>query len=418
MKIGIITFHSAHNYGAVLQAYALQEFLKSHGNDVEIIDYRPKSFNSNFPAPRLENLSRAQKILRWIFCIPKNSLSFPFRVRRSRGFKKFISEKMQLSREQFSESDRVPELDFDALVFGSDQIWNHEITHGIDKIFVGNFRVPEKTKKISYAASAGGVTKTLGENQDFVSELKNFDEISVREQELAEVLQPKFPKKIETVVDPTLLVEKSLWDKIAHVPAEKKYVLVYKVSGAQHVDEIARKIAKILDAKIVEISSGQIRPNIKITETPEQFLGWFKNADFVVTTSFHGTAFSIANKKPFFYVGNGNAGENRSKQILSALGLSERFVVGSEFLANFGEGETAERERERERANSRRNRLDFGRSETSRFPRKIREIPSRRAQIVARSRARVPEFFSAGTTNFSAKTVKFSRVKNSLGKAA
>lgn len=165
MKIGILTFHAAHNYGAVLQVQGLQEFLKMSGHEVEIIDYRPRYLTSvyaafSFPTKLIRHPLRALHLLSRI-------VQLPTRIKRRRGFEKFISQKLNLSREHFGEAGRVPAEKYDAIIFGSDQIWNPDITHGGDSVFLGNFPAPAKTLKIAYAASAGGASSTLGEKPIF-----------------------------------------------------------------------------------------------------------------------------------------------------------------------------------------------------------------------------------------------------------
>lgn len=345
MKIGILTFHCAHNYGAVLQAYALQEQLKAFGHEVEMIDYRPSYLTYGygaFPLPRLKGLSPLRKILRtgrWGLRLPWRVLDVPVRVRRRAGFEKFISEKMNLSRERFAEGGRVPAENYDAIVFGSDQIWSPNHTNGGDSVFLGDFPAPAGTLKIAYAASAGAASATLGENPVFADALKNFDAVSVREENLAASLRPKTRLEIETVVDPTLLVDKSVWEKTAEPPpVDGKYVLVYQVAHNPAADAYARELAAQLGAKVVSVWAGySLRRGMLRTETPEQFVGWFKNAACVVSTSFHGTAFSLIFGRPLYYVGNGNAGENRPKQILGALGLEDRYVLAGTPCPKFSE---------------------------------------------------------------------------------
>lgn len=334
MKIGILTFHCAHNYGAVLQAYALQEYLKSCGHEVEIIDYRPdylvRGYKA-FPFPSLWNVSLLRKCKRlsyWGLTLPWRVKAFPVRFRRRKGFEKFINEKMNLSAECFSEGGRVPTEKYDAIIFGSDQIWSPQHTNGGDSVFLGNFPTPKETLKIAYAASAGAASATLGENPIFADALKNFDAIGVRESNLAESLQPKTDLKIETVLDPTLLVNKSVWDKIAVEPQiREKYVLVYQVAYNPEADRIAKELAEQIGAKVVSVWAGySLRGNMLKTESPEQFVGWFKNATCVVSTSFHGTAFALIYGRPVYYVSNGAAAENRPKQILGALGLADCII--------------------------------------------------------------------------------------------
>ncbi|MBP3303102.1 MAG: polysaccharide pyruvyl transferase family protein [Opitutales bacterium] len=343
MKIGILTFHCAHNYGAVLQAYGLQEYLKSCGHEVEIIDYRPTYLTNAyeaFPLPDLRKISLLRKCKRlayWCATLPWRLRAFPVRVRRRRGFEKFIGEKLNLSLERFKEGGRVPAEKYDVIFFGSDQIWSPNHTHGADSVFFGDFLSPAGTRKIAYAASAGAASETLGENEFVVNALKNFDAISVRESNLAASLQPHTDLKIETVLDPTLLADKSVWEKLADPPkTQKKYVLVYQVSYNPEADRIAKELAAQIGAEVISVWAGySLRGNMLKTETPEQFVGWFKNAACVVSTSFHGTAFGLIFEKPLYYVGRGSAAENRPKQILGALGLMNRYIAGTDPAPKF-----------------------------------------------------------------------------------
>lgn len=340
MKIGILTFHAAHNYGAVLQAYGLQEFLKSRGHAVEVVDYRPDYLTRPYQViPRWRVNKKhgvfANALRLGYYCariLTAAILRAPMRVRRARGFENFISGALNLSRERFKEGGRVPAENYDALVFGSDQIWSPNHTDGGDPVFLGDFPVPSGTLKIAYAASAGAASATLGENPIFANALKNFDALSVREENLAESLRPRTEKEIETVLDPTLLAERDVWEKLARTPRAmpKKYVLVYQVMFNPEADRIAAELAAQIGAEVVSVWAGYAsRGNMRKTETPAEFVGWFKNAACVVSTSFHGTAFSLIFEKPFYYVGKGEAAENRPRQILGALGLMSRYVSPS-----------------------------------------------------------------------------------------
>ena len=338
MKIGILTFHCAHNYGAVLQAYGLQEYLKKCGNEVEIIDYRPEYLTrayETFPRWRVNHKRGlfANALRFGYYCarvLPVAILRYPMRRKRWKKFEASIAKNLNLSGTRFCAPQQ--KIDgYDAIVFGSDQIWSPNHTNGGDKMFVGDFVVPAGTLKIAYAASAGAASETLGGNAFFTDALKHFDALSVREQNLADALQAHLPAgtQIATVLDPTLLAGREIWEKFARTPQKmpKKFVLVYQVMYKSEANRIAREIATQIGAEVVEIAAYNFSGNQRKTESPEEFVGWFKNAACVVTTSFHGTAFSLIFEKPFYFVGNGNAAENRPRQILGALGLMERFIA-------------------------------------------------------------------------------------------
>ena len=327
MKIGILTFHCAHNYGAVLQCYALQETLRQMGHDVEVIDYRPEyllwpyrwfdahRFISKNPIKALKKSFKELVLLR-------------LRFRRYNAFNSFISNRLHIS-ERVS-ADSIPNK-YNIHIMGSDQIWNPKITKGFDPVYFGKFKFPKEERKyIAYAASMEA--KSLrGEEQNFYKQsLKNFDAVSVRERQLAELLQPLTSKKVEAVIDPTLLADKNIWESIAKQPKIKqKYVLVYQVRSNEKTIRIAESIANQLSAIVIEIKAWM---SIEYSKrkiqcaSPEEFIGWIKYASCIVTTSFHGTAFSIIFNRPFYCITLGDGGDSRSLSLLTALQLDDRMV--------------------------------------------------------------------------------------------
>lgn len=326
MKIGILTFHCAHNYGAVLQCYALQEILKSMGHDVEVINYRPEYLLKPY---RIFDLGRFKhkNPLKLIKAILKEIILFRKRVARHNIFQHFINERLNLSYEVSRE--QIPSY-YDVYIMGSDQIWNPQITKGFDSVYFGEFRFPKNGKKyIAYAASME--TSSLNqESKTFYSRvLKNFDAISVRENTFAQLLQSLTNKKIETVLDPTLLADPAIWDSIVKHPSIKEpYVLVYQVRRDKNTKRIANNIAKQLHAKVIEITANvncKLLHNTYQSCSPEEFLGWIKYASCVITTSFHGTAFSIIYNKSFYCLKLGK-GDTRAASLLQELELGNRMI--------------------------------------------------------------------------------------------
>lgn len=322
MRIGILTFHCAHNYGAVLQCYALQETLKAMGHNVKVIDYRPnflltpykiwdihrnKSYNSFFKRLILECLTLHRRSVRY------------------KAFDSFIKTRLNLTKEQ-----QTILSSFDAYIMGSDQIWNPQITNGFHKPYFGYFDFPKENRKyIAYAASMEASSLNQEAKEFYIKALNNFDSISVREKTLADLLQPLTSKKIETVLDPTLLVNTDIWNSIVKRPLLNcKYVLVYQVCFDKNTWRIAQEIANQIGAKVVEITAcinWKFKKNVYQSCSPEEFLGWIKYASCVVTTSFHGTAFSVIFNKPFYCVKLGK-GDTRAASLLHELGLENRMI--------------------------------------------------------------------------------------------
>ena len=325
MKIGILTFHCAHNYGAVLQCYALQETLKNMGHKVEIIDYRPSYLITPY---KIWNIQRflSPTPQEFIKKIIKESLTLRHRPSRYKKFQEFIYNRLNLS-----QTKSVTE-NYDAYIIGSDQIWNPQITKGFDPNYFGYFNFPKKNKKyISYAASMEKIQLTNYEKEYFSKALKNFDSISVRENNLSNLLQPLTDKPIKIVLDPTLLANPIVWNDLAKVPQYKKqYVIVYQIRESEHTQLIAQKIAKDLNLDVVNLKASPrwySKKTLIQNASPEDFLGWIKHASCIITTSFHGTAFSIIFNRPFYYIKLNDGNDSRSSSLLENIGLSNRIIT-------------------------------------------------------------------------------------------
>lgn len=214
---------------------------------------------------------------------------------------------------------------------GSDQIWNSNIT-GFDKTYFGYFPFPKGRKKyVAYAASMTAAELNEEQKDFFKKALDNFDAVSVRELHIAHLLQPLTNKDIKLVLDPTLLAVPTVWNTFLKPfpPLREKYVLVYQVWGVQGTLEIAHHIAQQLGAVVVVIAANPVWRCSKYlyqTESPQSFVNWIKYASCVVTTSFHGTAFSVILNRPFYCVRFGNSGDTRSTYLLELVGLLDRLV--------------------------------------------------------------------------------------------
>lgn len=326
MKIGILTFHCAHNYGAVLQAYALQEYIKKIGAEVEIIDYRPsfliKSYSITFNRKLFVKKSLREKIRHLIDYL----LIFHMKVIRRGKFELFIKNYLHLSHRVDNELNLV----YDAYVIGSDQVWNTNLARGFDKNYFGFFKRKSDAKVISYAASMKNILFTDEQVIKYRDAFRQFDAISIRENSNIKLLQSLTEKKIECVLDPTLLVDQTVWENIIKLPnTNTKYVLVYQVRVNAETVEIAQNIASQIGAKVIQITawidSYKDRNKLQYS-SPEEFLGLFKKASCVVTTSFHGTAFAIVFHRPFYTIRLEDGDDNRSEELLNKLDISNRLI--------------------------------------------------------------------------------------------
>lgn len=296
LKIGILTFHSALNYGAILQTYALQQSIKKLGADVEIINYQAPFNEKRFKNKTLKDLTDIRTLYNVLF---RNG----YKIYNRENFSKFYDE-LSLSDvcKTKSELKKVCQK-YDRIVCGSDQVWNISCTENDDSYFLPF--ITDSYKKTSYAASIGFEKLPDCYKEKYSKWISEFSEISVREKSAATIIEELTGRKAECVVDPTLLLNKNEWLEIADyskVP-QKKYVLLYLMSEDKKIISFAKKIAKRENCKIVYINERLF--NLNGAEnlrnvTPTQWLGLFDKAEFVVTNSFHGTAFSINFEKEFF----------------------------------------------------------------------------------------------------------------------
>lgn len=325
MKIGIITFHRAHNYGAVLQCYALSKCLSARKHDVEVIDYYPDYFRKQYSSWSLSNF-KGLSIKGRVSYLITLLLTYVTRVKRSKAFDHFISH-LPLSSDTYNEINHVFNK-YDAIIFGSDQIWNPMLTNGEDRVYSGNFDT-YGAKLIAYAASTSPKVCTDTYKDYFHKIINRFNAISVREESLNTFINNIIPETSRVVLDPVLLLTQDDWSKVSIKPRKKKYLLIYTVPQSPKVWELARMIASLRQLDIIEIRpyvSIQLNKHILQDISPEEFIGYFQHASYIVTTSFHGTAFSLKFEKQFVTLKLGTAVDDRAANLLNVLGLSDRMI--------------------------------------------------------------------------------------------
>ena len=325
MKIGILTFHRAHNYGAMLQAYALSRLLSAYAQDVEFIDYRnPKIEEAYriFSCNAYRNSSPIDRLKTFISRI----ITLSRRCIRYAKFRKF-REKYLPESARYIQDDKFSSY-YDILVFGSDQIWTTRFLKDFDPVFWGDIDV-QCGKKIAYAPSME-MSSLSKEQQAFCKEhLNNFEFISVREDSMKELLSPLTKKDIEVVIDPVFLWDKKEYERLASYSKLKlpdHYILVYSIGSATvELNSVVNKIVRELKLPVYYLSSEvsmSISANRLQTAGPEDFLKAFRDADFIITTTFHGTAFSV-----IFYSLRKIGLSGRAESLLHKLGLEKALIV-------------------------------------------------------------------------------------------
>lgn len=327
-KIGILTFHCAHNYGAVLQAYATQRLLTDMGHSVEIIDYRPEWLTAPYRRCRLSRL-KGKSVCSTFRHVVSETLLIPARCRRYRAFERFIESNLVLSKNVLQDSFVC---NYDVLLVGSDQVWNKKITGGqYDPMYFADFRFPKGNCR--YVADAASMESDGLSETDIAylkAKLSNFDAISVREENLARMLAHECGVAVEHIVDPVLQVHPDVWRELAMMPEKKKpYVLLYKIRDHKSIDRFAVELAKKHGLEVVEVSA--FPDGKKLFKADQstgvlEFLGLIAGAEYVVTTSFHAVAFSTIFERPFFCFRFDTGGNSRQVSLLKSIGLESRML--------------------------------------------------------------------------------------------
>lgn len=337
MKIGILTFHFAHNYGAMLQAYALVTFLRKNGYDAELIDYRLEYIYKHE-----ERISFCDLYRQYIEKGNKPHLAFLKAVKnlcpvnhKSRSwyrFEDFMNNTLVKSQRCFK--DDFSKLNYDVVICGSDQIWNGTLTDGLEPVYFG-IGLPSNCRIITYAASNGHNDILDSDKEDFVRLVRNLSGISVREKGL-HVKLASMGIKNTCVLDPIFLLNSEDWKKIAVEPKEKNYVLSYSFSESPNYFHKAEQIASQLGKQLVCFTFRKKKDAPRSATHyyiggPKEFLGYFYNADYIITNSFHGTAFSILFQKDFICIPPLLRRE-RLDSVLQSFGISGNVIEDGETL--------------------------------------------------------------------------------------
>lgn len=321
MKIGVLTFHRAINYGAVLQCWALQFYLQSKGHQVEIIDYQNKKMLRCYNVFSIERV-KDRNLKKMICNIWDEMKYFSKRYARKKAFRLFVKDNFVCSAPGDMEK-------YDLIIIGSDQVWNTKLTFGFDDYYWGNFSKKKGCRVISYAASV----ETLWNVRDFPfvkRYLMGFDGVSVREQSIISPLSKILDRSVNECVDPTLLLNRKDWLQLADdtFSDSEPYLLLYQVRNTQATFSLAQKMASEKKLKLICLSAKVDEVNSPCVQncSPTSFLSLFQNASFVLCTSFHGTVFSIMFHKPFYSIKLGDGRDSRADNLLVKLNLRNRMI--------------------------------------------------------------------------------------------
>ena len=322
-KIGIVTFHRAHNYGATLQAYALEKILEEKEYEAKFINYINYEIDKQYKILKIDKrniLSIFKSIISSIIYFYKNK-------KRFNNFNNFIKKNLKIIGKYNSVNElknNPPELD--CYITGSDQVWNPDITKGLSDAYTLNFG-SDKINRVSYAASIG--KSSLGQ-EDYKTKLSRLNYISVREKTAKDLLEPVLNRKIEVVLDSILLISGKEWEKEFDLSnnVNEKYILTYYVEENEEYVKIVNELSRKTNLKVINFEKRDRHNYVNFmksayTEGPEEFVRLIKNAEYVVTTSFHATVFSILFHKRFFVVPHKTTG-SRVTDLIDKLHIKNR----------------------------------------------------------------------------------------------
>lgn len=333
MKASVITMHRIYNYGSVLQTYATQKILEDFGFECEIIDYispyrAKKPLFMEYP-PSLEG-KKLKRIIYYAAKIPSFAL-------KDITFGGFIKKYIHLSKNQYITNDDILKAPptADIYITGSDQVWNSKYNHGVDKSYYLNYAALG-AKKIAFVSSFGKSELEENEINEIKPMLKTYSAISVREDSGVEILSEMGIDSV-CLIDPTLQIEKQDWMLLSSKRLIKdKYLLLFLLYNEDNgATEYAVKIAQEKGLKVVKLSWELKKPEgvdkLFTHRKPQDFLSLFSNADFVVTNSFHGVAFSINLNRQFVFVPRSEFND-RIMSLLRKTGLENRVVKSGNYL--------------------------------------------------------------------------------------
>ncbi len=313
MNIGILTLPLHCNYGGILQAYALQEFLKREGHEVALLNRQRNATDVNIGS-RLFNFLN-QEVMH-------------------RNVQRFIRSRMQLTKAlQSEETIREAATGLDAVIVGSDQVWRLGMIKGVERNYFLDF-VESPCRRIAYAASFGiehwEGTEAL--TQELAACLKRFDALSVREQDGVRLCKEVFGVEAQQVPDPTLLFDHTFYEDLIEKPRKTDtpalfyYLLGNKRQSLSLIEGLAGRLRlkpQTVNADF-EVRVGKF--NFTHFPTPDCWIEAIRHASFIVTDSFHGTVFALLFNKPFVVLENQSGGISRIHSLLGHYGLSDRLV--------------------------------------------------------------------------------------------
>ncbi|MGN0452380.1 MAG: polysaccharide pyruvyl transferase family protein [Ruminococcus sp.] len=312
------------NYGALEQTYALNKYLRLNGIDAKTIDFRTYRVKESYQL--FHPVHSAMDFIR-----NAQALLYSRKLkRRNFRFHQFLKDNVPMTEEAYYSNSELQkaDFDFDYYICGSDQVWN-TYCQNYDDAFILSF-AKDKGERLSYAASMGKDDINPSLREKFSEELGEYKAISVRESNAVSVIGELSKQPVVHVVDPVFLLDSEKWDEIAaENPVGKPYIFFYNVKGdIPGMRDYVRNLKKATGLPIVVVNCNLREmkyKNIKCYDAgPAEFVSLVKNAEYIVTNSFHASAFSIIFRKKFIVFNDKANGTSRISSLLNLCGVSKR----------------------------------------------------------------------------------------------
>lgn len=337
-KVGIITYHASYNCGSMLQAYALQLFLKKNGYMPEMIDF------VSLGQKRVYNLYSKKKSIKSII---RNSIIFLHEseiIRSNHRYELFKKNFFNLT--PYITNNTFEIIDnYDFVIAGADQIWNITIADYDDAYFLPWVT---KSKRIAYAPSFGArnIIDYTNDKEKFKGLLNSFDSLSIRENNGQKWIEDLIGEKVPVVLDPTLIIEPEDYEEITsdELNLPEKYIFYYSPSFSLNINKLVNQISKKYGLPVIAFNAksfylkGMNFTNFDLPsiQDPTTYLQLIKNATMVITTSFHGSIFSTIFKRNFWIVKNGGMFEDDDRVLTLVKQTSiENRLIPIQFDENF-----------------------------------------------------------------------------------
>lgn len=328
MKINVITLHRVRNYGSSLQTLALQKVLEDNKCQIQVIDYYPERYTSWGLLKRLKGKSKHLEQNPILLLIARMIISISY-IKKKIVFDDFLKKYINLTEMTYrNEKELLENLpQADAYCTGSDQVWNSHWNEGIDKPLYLSF-VKKEHYKFSYASSIGNAVLELDEGRAVKSYLEQYNRITVREDTGVGIIKKLGFEDVKQMLDPTLLLNSTEWSNyVSNKFSNRRYVVTYNLHHDKKIDRYANELAKANNLEVYHISYNLHdiirRGKLKWCPTIEEYLGLIRDAEYVITDSFHATVFSIIFNKKFVAIYPEQA-STRIKSLLHLLDIEDR----------------------------------------------------------------------------------------------